>query len=302
MYWEEMREYQFTGAIDNFGELCALPVSSLEKKGQHLPVGADGYIADIIIEEALKIEDTVIFPTSCWLGDVSAHPLAKEDGTPKWRGAIEISNDLQLTLFEEICDEIARNGFRKVLLIVKQPATAKIVGLFSRYIGYENRNYALLTTPAIKADISKAESVLNTIKERREDFSFVTEEDIKTLTKWVEDGIEREYVDTAILMARKPELVAVDRINAEDNSCTHKADAYLSDVIKFTNMQNIQYPNIETPTVPEGVTATIGEALIKINAERLADAFKLLKKDEECVRIATGVPMGELITYDLKEW
>ena len=293
MYWEEMREYQFTGAIDNFGGLCALPVSSLEKKGQHLPVGADGHVADIIIEEALKIEDTVIFPTSCWLGGLSARPEADSSGKTKWRGAIEISRDLQFTLLEELCDEIARNGFRKVLLIAKQPPTARMLGFFVRYMGYEKRDYALLQVKALNPALSKAESVLCTVTERREEFSFVTDEDIATLKKWVEDGIKTEYCDTAVLMARCPDLVAVDRIDAESYESTGKADKFVEESITFTNIQNVQYPNIKCPKPPKGVTKTIGEALIKINAERLAEVFALLKKDEECVRMARDIPMGE---------
>ena len=82
MLWQDLREEEFEDAIKRSKGLCVLPMGCLEKHAQHLPVGADGYIADAILAEAMKIEDVVVFPTSCWLGDVSAHPETKADGIP----------------------------------------------------------------------------------------------------------------------------------------------------------------------------------------------------------------------------
>ena len=294
MYWEEMREEQFTKAIEDFGGLCVLPLSSLEKHGQHLPVGADGYIADAVLAEATKLEDVVIFPTSCWLGDVSAHPETKADGRPKWRGAIELSTDLQLTLLEEIFDEIRRNGFYKVILLCKQPATANIAGLFMRYMGYEKRDYAMFTMKAVNPKVSNPEAVLKAVTGRRADFHMITDEDIKTLERWVAEGITGVgYCDTALMLAAQEHLVATDRYNAETNVPVCDLSDFDADVITFNGMQNLKCPNIACPAVPEGCTKSIGQALLKLNAEALAAAFKLLKTDEECMRIANGIPMGQ---------
>ena len=294
MYWEEMREEQFTKAIEDFGGICVVPLTCLEKRGQHLPVGADGYIADAVLAEALKIEDVVVFPTSCWLGDVSAHPETKADGKPKWRGAIELSTDLQLTLLEEIFDEIARNGFYKVILLCKQPAGAGIAGLFMRYMGYQKRDYAMFTMKAVNPTVSSPEAVLKAVTQRKADFPMITEEDIKTLEHWVAEGMTGVgYCDTALMLAAQEQLVATNRYNADKNEAACDLSGFEADAITFNGMRNLKYPDVACSAVPEGCTKSIGQALLKLNAEALAAAFKLLKTDEECMRIARGIPMGQ---------
>ena len=292
MYWEEMREEQFNVAIEKFGGLCVLPLTSLEKHGQHLPVGTDKYIAEAIIEEATKLEDVVVFPTGCWLGDVSTQPETKADGKPKWRGAINLSTDLQLTLLEEIFDEIRRNGFTKVVLIRKQPAGANISGLFMRYIAYNKRDYAMFTMNPVDPQISAPAAVLKTVTERRADFPMITDDDIKTLENWAAQGLNKSiYWDTPLMLAVKEHLVAKNRYNAEKNEPVRDLSAFDADTIMFSGMQNLRCPNALCVEVPEGCTKSIGQAILKINAEALAAAFKLLKTDEECMRIVNGLPM-----------
>ena len=118
MYWQDMREEQFPIAITDLGSLCVLPLCGMEKKGQHLPVGTDGFIVDAILEETLKTEKAVIFPTGNWLGEISAYAMTDAKGETTQQGAIGLSTQLQVTLLEELCDEIARNGFNKVMIVM----------------------------------------------------------------------------------------------------------------------------------------------------------------------------------------
>lgn len=290
MYWERMREEEFAVAIEKFGGLCALPLSGMEKHGQHLPVGTDSMIADVIIDEALKIEDTVIFPTGGWLGDVSFHYETTPSGTAKWRGAIELSKDLQLTLLEEICDEIRRCGFRKVLIIYKNPTCTGLAGLFTRQIEYERRDYATMIVSAVNEEKSKPEYILKTVTERRADFPMITGEDLHTLQRWAKEGQKSiTYMDTSLMLAARRHLVAKERMHEGQNAAGYNTSSFLEGVT-FTGMNRKMFPNGMYAEVADGCTESIGEAILKINAEHLASVFKLLKADEECVRIANGIP------------
>lgn len=296
MYWDEMKSYQFEEAIEKLGGLCVLPVSGLDKHGKHLPVGTDGYIANAIIEEATKLEEVVVFPMGGWIGDVSAYHINNPDGTPKWKGLIEISQDLQATVLEEICDEIGRNGFRKVLLICKQPSDFYTVGYFLRQFGYEKRDYALLRVNAVNEEISKPENVLKTITERRNEFPMITEDDIKTLEKWAEterEGENATYYDAALVMAKHDDLVVKDGTAQENGKCGHCVDSLVEDGITFANMKNVQCEGADMEILPDGCTKSIGEAILKINAEHMAKVFKLLKEDEKHVRMSKGLPPEE---------
>lgn len=302
MYWEDMREEQFPIAIGDFGGLCVLPLSSIEKKGEHLPVGADGFIVDAIIKEAAEREDVVVFPTGYWLGDVSATHMTKANGETMWYGAIEMSQELQITVLEELCDEIARNGFRKILIVYKQPfnsvvykqlSNSILVGLFLRHMSYHKKPYSTLIVDAVNEEISRPENVLKTINERRTEFPMITDEDIKTLEKWAETGYGGKNVtfcDTAMVMANYEELVAKERYEAEDYGSTHLADCLQNVDVTYANMWNMNYPNGCCGFPPHGCTKGIGEAILKINAEFMAGVFKVIKEDEKCVSADARYP------------
>lgn len=296
MYWEDMREEQFPVALTDFSGLCVLPLSAMEKKGEYLPVGADGMIVDSIIREAQKIEDAVVFPTGYILGDTSDACVNDENGEPKWRGAIQLSQDLQLSLLEDLCDEIGRNGFRKILIVYKAPMDSAFLGLFMRHMGYHRKPYATLMVSAVNYEISKPENVLKEIQSRPKDFPMITEEDIRTLEKWAETGYGTKggtvYVtydkdvtfrDTALVMAENEELVAQDRYEAESYEPTHATDKLRDALVSYANMENMEYPNGCCGFPPHGCTKSIGEAYLKINAEFMAGVFKLIKEDERCV-------------------
>ena len=296
MYWENMREEQFPIAITDFSGLCILPFTAMDKKAQYLPVGSDGMIVDSIIKEATKIENAVVFPTGSILGETSALPVNDENGKPTKKGAIQLSQDLQLTLLKDLCDEINRNGFRKILIVHKGAQDSNFLGVFMRYISYFRFPYAVLMVSAVNQEISKPENVLKTILERRDEFPMITDEDIKTLEKWSETGYgvkggniyftydkDTNFKDVALLMAENKELVAEDRYEAENYECTNASENLNNALVKYAGSGNMDYPNGCVGYAPYGCTKSIGEALLKINAEYLADVIKMIKEDERCV-------------------
>ncbi len=296
MYWEEMREEQFPIAISDFSGLCVVPFSAMDKKGQYLPVGADGMIVDSIVKEAAKIEDVVIFPTGSILGETSAPCVNDKNGEPTRRGAIQLSQDLQLTLLCDLCDEIGRNGFRKIMIVYKEPQDSLFLGTFMRYMSYQRKPYATLLVSAVNQEISKPENVLKEILRRKDEFPGITDEDIKTLEKWAKTGYGKKgntiyqafdkdvtFCDTALVMAENKKLVREDKYEAENYECTHAADKLRDALVTYANIQNIEYPNGCCGFPPYGCTKSIGEAYLKINAEFLADVFKMIKEDERCV-------------------
>jgi len=286
MYWQDMREEQFPIAMGDVGSLCVLPLCGMEKKGRHLPVGTDGFIVDAILEETLKTEKAVIFPTGNWLGEISACPMTNAEGETTQLGAISLSTRLQITLLEELCDEIARNGFNKVMIVHKLPSNSLFLGFFKRHMSSLKKPYATLMVSAVNQELSKPENVLAQVKSRRAEFPSITDEDIATLEKWAERGYggkDVTFSDAAMVMACDETLVAKDRFDAEDYQSTHAADALESVYVSYANMRNRNFPNGSVGYAPEGCTKSIGEAYIKINAEHMAKVFRTIKQDAQCV-------------------
>ena len=88
--------------------LCVLPIGALERHGDHMPFGSDGLICHDICVRAAKQEKCVVFPTY-WFGQVHEASC--------FTGAINFDTDLLCKMLEQLLDQIASNGFKKILII-----------------------------------------------------------------------------------------------------------------------------------------------------------------------------------------
>jgi len=293
MKWEELREEEFEGAIEKSGGLCVMPLGCIEKHGQHQAVGIDYIKACNIIEEAAKLEDVVIFPTGAWVGDVCSSHSMKTPGEKRKRGYIGINPKTLLTVLSELCAEIARNGFNKILLINSHGGNVAMLDYFTRGIYYEKKDYAVMWTWANLDTMTNAKSFYETVTNNRENYPMLTEADMEVLAKFAETGFgggHADFRENAFLMACRPDLVAPDRYEAEDGLSTERA-TYLSKMgVNFGPGWSNNFPNAYNGYPPHGCSQTIGQALTKMCAERLANVFKVLKEDEDCVRMAKGLP------------
>jgi creatinine amidohydrolase len=108
MRWEELTGEQFTAAVTQSEGVCLLPLSVIERHGHHLPLGTDMYIGGEICRRAATLEPAVVFPDYLFTQIPEARHLP---------GTISIDPDLILRLLDNVCGEIARNGFKKIVLV-----------------------------------------------------------------------------------------------------------------------------------------------------------------------------------------
>ena len=297
MKWEYMREEEFEGAIERSGGLCVLPIGCMEKHGQHLPVGCDSIHARGLVELAAEKEDVMIFPAAMWLGDVTSYHALQGTlpGERRNRGGIGLKISTLLLLLEELCDEIHRNGFRKILLVNGHGGNQQLLHQFIRAQGYGPKPYATMwtngwTTPDIRPD-----NMYRIVRERREEFSYLTEKDLEAMARFAETGTgggHGEWMETAFLYAFCPEYVAADRFEAESGASTHRADYLKAEGVHLTFDWQSNFPNAYDGFPPIGCSENIGKAMTALAAERLARIFKMLKEDEDCVRMAMLQPRG----------
>jgi creatinine amidohydrolase len=296
MLWENLREEEFEEAVKKSGGLCVMVLGCLEKHGQHLPVGTDSLKGDGIVKEAAKLEDVVIFPTTMWLGNVmGAHSLPDPERLSK-HGFIGISSNTLLTVLEELCDEIARNGFNKILILNSHGGNAQLLDYFVKVQCYNKKNYATMWTGAYFLEDLAPQTVLDIINPRRSDFDMLTDEDYKTLEKFAKEpaGLATGhggFCETALVYGTYPKTVNPDRFDAECGLSTHRADFLAKEKIRFGYAWSSNYPNHLNGLAPIGCTESIGKAMVKISAERLARIFKMLKEDTEVLKmVEDGIP------------
>jgi creatinine amidohydrolase len=90
-------------------DVAILPVGCVEMHGPHLPTGTDGFTAQKLANMIARREPCIVLPPLFYNTN---HSMRKYPGT------IGIPPDVVKALYEAICDEAARNGFRKIAILI----------------------------------------------------------------------------------------------------------------------------------------------------------------------------------------
>lgn len=290
MKWEYLREEEFDAAIEKAGGLCVMALGCMEKHGQHLPVGTDSLKGDKIVELAAEKAGVVMFPTTMWLGDLVASHSATDPAAISKYGFIGINPHTLLTVLEELCDEIHRNGFNKILICNSHGGNKGLLNYFMRAQCYNKKGYATMWCPAYDLGFElKPENILKEAKANPEYFSMLTPEDYENLEEWAKPGKTYGHAcfgETSLIYGTYPELVAPDRFDAEDGLSTHKSD-YLKELgVSCGYAWSHNFPNSYSGTPPFGCSKTIGDAAVKMSVDRLAKIFEAIRDDDECLKMA----------------
>ncbi len=104
---EELTSPQFVKAVELSGGVCVIPIGIIEKHATQLPLGTDLYEARAAAVMAAEKEYAVVFP-AYYVGQIFE---AKHQP-----GTIAYSNDLMWQMLEETCEELSRNGLKKIIL------------------------------------------------------------------------------------------------------------------------------------------------------------------------------------------
>jgi len=281
MLWEDLREEEFEEAIARSKGLCVLPVGCLEKHGQHLPVGADYYIARDIVLDAVKDEEAVVFPLGFWLGDLSGSHADKNPEKSRKLGNIGINIRTMLRTLEELCDEIARNGFDKILILSAHGGNVSMFKTLVRQLEQKEKPYKVFFSTVANNSALQPEIFVKQITEDPEKFPMITETDIAVMKSWIPTGYQgghANFLETADVMATRPHLVARDRYYAEDGINNHRTDYLTKLGISIKGDWSCRYPNSYSGAAPHGCSQTIGQAMLKVHVERVVRVLRAIKE------------------------
>ena len=273
MLWENLREEEFDAAIEKSNKVCVVPIGCLEKHGQHLPVGTDTQTAYYIAKEAAKLEDVVVFP-GIYFGDVL--------GLYMWKGTIAFSSELLQQMLTELCAEIARNGFKKILILNGHGGNTGVLANFLRSTAHTKKDYVVMT----RNEFQYSHSALLRDIDAGEEFPELTPEDIAYIREAVEEKHACGHggiMETAILNVINPESVDMSRCNVDDGTSRHRTGYLGKKGIGINGSGNFwltDYPDSLAGEKLERANARIGQALLRKRIALQAEAVRLLKQDD----------------------
>ena len=183
--WEELTASDFPDAVKRSQGVCVLPIGVVEKHGPHLPLGTDTMIVRAAALGAAKREYVVVFP-EYYFGQISE---ARHQP-----GCITIPPELLSPLLQGVCDSIARNGFRKILIVNGHGGNNEWLFFFCQTQLAQPRDFVLYyAIPEPDPELAPR------IKRLRK-------------TDW---GGHADEEETSRLMALHPELVQLERAGQE---------------------------------------------------------------------------------------
>jgi creatinine amidohydrolase len=258
MKWEELTSPQFERAVKECGGVCLLPIGVIEKHGEHLPLGTDLFIAREIACRAAAIEPAIVFPP------YFLTQIFEARHTP---GTVGIDSQVMYDLLQTVCDEIARNGLKKIILVNAHGGNRYFLPHFVMLQLERPRDYAvyLPTEQAWMAD----------------------EELSKTWQQMKECKIRDDHageLETSMILALRPELVESDAIPSgggrEEGRLSHLAQANLTTAIDWYADFPMHYSG-----QGEFGTAAKGEFLFEGVSQGLARPIRLVKDDKRTLEL-----------------
>ena len=182
---EELTAPQFKEAVEQSSSTCIIPLGVLEKHGPQLPLGTDVMVAREISERAAKDEYTIIFPYF-YFGQIFE---AKHQP-----GTLAYSNELIWKVLQETCEELARNGIEKIILVNGHGGNNDFLPYFCQSQLAEAKDYSVtLFQPQTSTEVQEKAEAL-----RQTDIDMHAGED-----------------ETSMLHAFRPELVHPEVANSE---------------------------------------------------------------------------------------
>ena len=132
--YEELTAPDFVQAVEKSGKTCILPIGVFEKHGPHLPLGTDLFTAREFAIRAAEKEYTVVYP---WYYFSQINEAKHQPGT------IAYSPELIWKILQETLNELARNGFDKIIIVNGHGGNNAFLNFFGMAQLSERRSYSL---------------------------------------------------------------------------------------------------------------------------------------------------------------
>ncbi|HEY4936912.1 MAG TPA: creatininase family protein [Puia sp.] len=251
--WDELTAGEWSKALQKSDSTCILPIGILEKHGPHAPIGSDLIHVREWAARATKQEYAVVFP-DYFYGQINE---ARHQ-----YGTFALPERIVWELLEATCDEIGRNGFKKILIINGHGGNPELIRYFIQTRLEKQRNYAVYFFEP------NADSVY------RRQLAALHKSDLAN----DQHAGERE---TSTLLYLRPDLVKMDSATNESGANQHRLD------IPNVYTAIWWYADFPNHYAGEGSKATteLGKLITEHTIAQLVTALKDVKADQKTLAL-----------------
>jgi creatinine amidohydrolase len=251
--WDELTASDWSKALEKSHQTAILPIGILEKHGPHAPIGSDLIQARDLVARAVKQEYAVVFP-DYFYGQI--YEARHQPGT------FALPARLIWDLLDATCAEIARNGFKKILIVNSHGGNPNFLRFFVQAQLEHQRDYVVYLhdpgpDPALATEVARV---------RKSDPS---------------TDMHAGETETATLLALRPDLVHLDRASSESGADQHRLQ--LPDL--YTGIW--WYARFPNHYAGNGAVATaeLGRLLVEHRVASIAKAIGAVKADTSTLPI-----------------
>jgi len=251
--WDELVASDWPAALEKSSRTCILPIGILEKHGPHVPIGSDLIKVREWAARATKNEYAVVFP------DYFYGQINEARHQP---GTFSLPSKLVWDLLDATCEEIARNGFDKIVIINGHGGNPELLRYFVQAQLEKRRDYAVyFFDPQSIPEFNKKMSAMR-----------------KSDPAGDQHAGENE---TSSLLYLRPELVKQERSGQESGANQKRLS--LPDL--YTGIWwYASYPN---HYAGEGATGSkeLGKLMTDNTVDALVKALKVVKADKKTLEL-----------------
>ncbi len=244
-HYGELTAPEFIKAVELSRGTCIIPAGILEKHGPHLPLATDLFLARETASRAAQLEYVLVFP-QYYFGQI--FEARHQPGT------IAYSPELIWKILEETCEELSRNGIKKIIIVNGHGGNTNFFSYFCQSQLAARKDYVVVLFSPDSREIDAQ------VKELR-------------VTNY---GGHADEEETSAIYALRPDLVHAGEASTQSGKPQERLD----------NLPNgytgiwwyADYPNHYAGDGSSPQKA-LGELILDNESKQLAELIRYLKED-----------------------
>ncbi len=248
---EELTALEFKDAIVKSSATAIIPIGVLEKHGTHLPLGTDLLDVRQLALTAAEKEYAIVFPPYIF------SQIFEAKHQP---GTIAYSETVIWNVLQETCDELGRNGVKKIVLVNGHGGNNSFLPFFCNCQLANRKSYAVVL------------------------FQPRSQKPTPEMQKLLIPGASGHagQTETSMVLSHHPDLVHMDMVGKQ----SFKDLKRMADVEQANTGINwySRFPNHYAGDAA-GASKELGAMLINQEADQLVEMLKQLKANESILKL-----------------